>query len=255
MNKVGNHTILHLVLIALCVTISGCASTPPSATELVAREEANDPLEPMNRSFFKLNNAIDNYAVEPTARAYGKVLPKQVRDGFRNFSRNMGEPVTFANDLLQGEFKRAGVSLGRFTINSTMGFFGFNDAAKEFGLRYHHEDFGQTLAVWGLPEGPYLYFPVVGPMPPRDLIGAVADIFANPLFWANEPVVDGVLIGNGVVSGVDVRERNLENLDRLEETSVDYYASLRSLYRQRRNYEIRNGEDNYEDLPNLQEFE
>lgn len=251
----GNKFILRLLVGAFCITAAGCASTPPSPTEIAAREEANDPIEPVNRSFFKLNNAIDNAVIEPTAKAYRRALPKQARDGLRNFSRNLGEPVTFANDLLQLEFKRAGVTLGRFTINSTMGFFGFNDAAKSFGLKYHNEDFGQTLGVWGIPEGPYLYLPVIGPLPPRDLVGAIADAFTNPLFWANEPIIDGVLIGSGVAGGVDVRERNLENLDRLEETSVDYYASLRSLYRQRRNYEIRNGENTYEDLPDLQEFE
>jgi len=221
----------------------------------VARKEANDPAEGFNRSMFKVNETLDNVAIEPVARGYRKAVDPQLREALYYFFRNLGEPVTFANDILQGNLGRATKTFGRATINSTLGFAGLADVAGELGIAYHHEDFGQTLAVWGVPEGPYLYFPLIGPLPPRELFGGIVDIVTNPFFWANEPVIDYVMVSRPVVEGIDTRERNLENLDRLEETSVDYYASIRSLYRQRRDYEVRNGKETFEDLPDLEEFD
>jgi len=232
--------------------VTGCTTT--EYVDEIAREESNDPIEGVNRSFFAVNEAIDDAAIEPVARGYRKAVHPGIREALHNFFRNLGEPVTFVNDVLQGNFVRASKTLGRATINTTMGFVGMADAAGDLGIPYHHEDFGQTLAVWGIPEGPYLFFPLIGPKPPRDLVGSIVDVFANPFFWANEPIIDGIMISNPVVQGVDARERNLENLERLEETSVDYYASIRSLYRQRREYEIRNGESSFEDLPDLEQF-
>lgn len=237
---------------AAAIALSGCTTT--AYVDETAKKEANDPIEGVNRSFFAVNEQLDNVAIEPVARGYRKAVDPGFRIAIHNFFRNLGEPVTFVNDVLQGNLGRASKTFGRATINSTIGFLGVADAAGAMGIPYHHEDFGQTLAVWGIPEGPYLFFPLIGPKPPRDLIGGIVDVFANPFFWANEPIIDGVMMSKPVVQGIDIRERNLENLDRLEETSVDFYASIRSLYRQRREYEIRNGESNFEDLPDLEQF-
>lgn len=243
---------LGLGMFIMAVSLMGCASA--SYIDEAARREANDPIEGFNRKSFAVHNAIDDAALKPIAKGYG-TLPEHLRDSLRNFFRNLGEPVTFANDLLQGNFKAAGATLGRATLNSTFGVLGFGDAAGPLGLEYEFEDFGQTLAVWGVPEGPYFFLPVFGPQPPRDLFGNLVDIISDPLFWANEPVLSDINYSKFLIEGVDTRQRNLENLDKLKASSLDYYASVRSLYRQTRQYEISNGKSNFEDILDLDEFQ
>lgn len=214
-------------------------------------QEAFDPLEPVNRAIFQFNQVADNYVLEPTARVYRAVTPEPVRRSVKNFLYNLATPVVFANDLLQGERERAGTSLGRFMINSTLGVFGLFDAASVFGYYPHWEDMGQTFAVYGVPAGPYLMLPLFGPSTVRDTVGLVGDFYLDPL---NQCCLDfserSIRTGSLIIAE---REANIELIDDLKEGSLDLYATVRTIYLQRRAAEIRNGrapvgEDAYEDI-------
>jgi len=234
---------LALALIGSAV-LSGCATPPPAddPDAVAAFQEANDPLEPMNRYFFELNYAADELLFKPLAGWYYIALPDFAQDGVRNALRNIRSPVVLANDLFQGETERAGITLGRFLVNSTIGLAGLFDVATELDLAYHDEDFGQTLAVHGVDEGPYLVLPLLGPSNPRDAAGRVVDMLFDPLTYLGYfGGVDNVGLGAAVVEGVDTRARNLKTLDEIRKGSLDYYATFRSLYRQRRADEINNG--------------
>jgi phospholipid-binding lipoprotein MlaA len=193
---------------------------------------------------------IDEHVIVPVARAYRDNTPEWSQAAVRNGLNNADSPVVFANDLLQGELKRAGQTFGRFVINSIFGLGGLRDIAKtEFNIDGHSEDFGQTLAVWGFGEGPYIVIPLLGPTNPRDLVGSGVDIFLDPLYYLE---YDGKLAASasrGFLDIVDARSRTIEATAELERTSIDYYAAVRSLYRQNRASAIRNGEVEPEELP------
>ncbi len=229
---------LVLVSVLFAALVAGCATAPDQEAEFAGIEDVNDPLEPFNRGIFKFNQFADGLLIKPLALLYRTFIPPEVRRGTRNFLANLRTPVTLANDLMQGEMGRAGNTIGRFVINSTVGLGGMMDMAAKFGLEGHREDFGQTLAVWGTGEGFYLMLPLLGPSNPRDLTGLVADTFLDPL---NYVLDSDVLLARTIVRGVDERESVIDTLDEIERTSLDFYATLRSLYRQRRDDEIRNG--------------
>ncbi len=221
-------------------------------TQQVAEDDTNDPFEGSNRFFFDVNQVLDDILLRPVAIAYRAVVPDFARDGVRNFMNNLNSPVIFANDLMQGEGDRAGTTLLRFGVNSTIGIGGLFDVAKEIGHPYHDEDFGQTLAVWGVGDGPYLYFPLMGPSSARDFTGFVVDRGLDPLTYVNwgDDDLEYVPIARTVLNVIDLRSRNIETLDDIERSSVDYYASIRSLYRQSRADSIRNGAPSQE-LPDF----
>ena len=227
---------------ALLALTYGCAEVPTDPDERAAYDERNDPLEPMNRYFFDLNDAMDELVLKPFAGWYYILLPNFAQDGVRNALNNLQSPVILGNDLLQGNLNRAGTTLARFVINSTLGLAGLFDIASEFGLIYHDEDFGQTLAVWGTGEGPYLVLPILGPSNPRDATGRGVDMAMDPLTWIL-PAYDLGYLGyiRAGVDAVDLRARNLKTLDEIKQGAIDYYATIRSLYRQHRTDEIRNG--------------
>ncbi|MBL8709509.1 MAG: VacJ family lipoprotein [Rhodospirillaceae bacterium] len=233
-------------LVATALLASGCATPPDPSDEAAVQafNEANDPLEPMNRYFFEVNHAVDELLVKPFAGYYNIALPDPAKDGVRNFMRNLRSPVILFNDLFQGEGSRAGTTAARFLINTTLGVGGFVDAASWFGLNYHDEDFGQTLAVWGSGEGIYLHLPLLGPSNPRDASGKLVDYVLDPLTWVGYVYnVSWINTTRFMVEGIDTRARNLETIAELQRGSVDFYATLRSLYRQHRNDAIKNGED------------
>jgi len=223
---------------------TGCATPPQDDAESKAAfVEANDPLEPLNRYFFEVNFFIDNVLLEPVATAYAHVVPDPGRDIVRNFFDNLKSPVILANDVLQGDMDRASVTAGRFLANSTIGLAGLFDVATHFGWEKHEEDFGQTLGVWGVSEGPYLVLPIIGPSPPRDTVGMAVDYFFDPLSYYTRNTDRGwIPYARRGVRAVDFRAENLEAFDDIERTAIDLYATVRSLYRQRRNDDIRNGE-------------
>lgn len=228
------------------------AAAPVVTTEDVQSNDMNDPFEGGNRVMFGANQVLDKVLLRPVSVVYRGVLPDFAQDGVRNFMNNLNAPVIFANDLLQGETDRAGVTLARFGINSTIGLGGLFDVASEFDLPYHDEDFGQTLGTWGLGEGPYLYFLVMGPTNVRDLTGFVVDRGLDPLTYVNwgDDELEYAPIARTALNVIDLRARNIDTLDEIERSSVDYYASIRSLYRQSRADAIRNGAPS-KDLPDF----
>lgn len=224
--------------------VSGCATPPPADDkEAVAEwEQTNDPLEPMNRAIFDFNDAVDKALIKPVAKGYRAVVPAYGRERVRDALNNLRSPIIFANDVLQGEPDRAMQTLMRFAFNTGFGIGGLFDVAAPGGIPYHDEDFGQTFAVWGIGEGPYLVLPILGPSNPRDTTGLAAEWLADPFnIWMDNTGRDWVIWTRTGVAGVDKREAYLDSLDEIERQSVDYYAAMRSMYRQRRAADIKNG--------------
>ena len=223
--------------LGLSVTLAACA----------AQDERgfNDPYENVNRQVFAFNDALDRNVVSPVAGAYRDNVPDPLRDRVQNVLRNMRQPVIFINELLQGDFNGAEIAFTRFFLNSTIGLAGLHDVAgMDKRLAYRDEDFGQTLAVWGVEEGPYLVLPFLGPSSPRDLAGTVVDSAGDPVTVATGYVGDITYFGISRTGGdlIDSRSRTLEVTDELRESSIDYYATVRSLYRQNREAAINDGE-------------
>jgi phospholipid-binding lipoprotein MlaA len=235
------HKCAALAIAALA--LAGCATAPSDPAARAEFERTNDPLEPFNREVFDINLFIDRVALKPIAQGYVAVVPEPVRNGLRHFFDNLNEPIVFGNNVLQGEFKRAHDTLGRFLMNSTLGLGGTLDLATSAGLEKQTGDFGQTLYSWGVPDGPYLVLPVFGPSNPRDAVGLGVDSYAAPFdrlasnyhYWY-------VPLIHGFVNGVDQRARNLDTLDQIQRSAIDFYAELRSLFRQHRAAELRHGE-------------
>jgi phospholipid-binding lipoprotein MlaA len=239
------------LLLVLAVILPGCATQANAPQSATAEEDFNDPFEDTNRKIFDFNQVVDRNVLVPIAKAYRTVLPDVVRDTIRDFLYNLREPLIFANDTLQADFERAGQTVARFVLNSTLGVGGLIDVAGRWGqLPYHEQDLGITLGVWGIPEGPYLVIPILGPSDPRDLGGQVAEGFGDPfnkLVTGNPFTLYWIPFVRGGVSGIDQRSRYIETLADIERTSLDYYATIRSLYRQRRAALVRHERE--ENLP------
>jgi phospholipid-binding lipoprotein MlaA len=207
------------LVLALCC--AGCATPPTDPEALIAHHEANDPLEPTNRVMFERNRVIDRNVLKPAAKAYVEIIPDGVRHGVHNVLANLKEPLVAVNHALQGNFDLAWTTLRRFAVNSTAGALGIFDVASGWDLPRREADFGQTFGVWGIDEGPYLMLPLLGPSNPRDAAGTLLTFLLDPLDYLG-------------LAMLDRRSRHLADLDEIERNSLDYYATLRSLYRQRR---------------------
>lgn len=235
-------------LVVLTLMLSGCATQPNNQQQgATAEEDFHDPVEDVNRKIFNFNQVVDRHVLVPAAKAYRAGLPEPVRDSIHDFLNNLQEPLIFANDTLQWRLDHAKDSVVRFVLNSTIGMAGLVDVAGRWGIPYRENDLGITFGVWGIPEGPYLVVPILGPSNPRDLGGQAAEAFGDPwnrlvsgqpwtLYWI--PYV------RGGVAGIDQRSRYLDTLADIERTSLDYYATIRSLYRQRRAALIRGDRKN-----------
>ncbi len=239
---------IRLLALALAATaVHGCASSDgKSADEKAEFERNNDPFEVPNRFVFAFNRAVDTIVLRPVAVFYRDIVPTPVQNGTHNVLNNLGEPVTAFNELFQGKPERAGTTLVRFVINSTIGVLGIFDVAKSMGLSPTKEDFGQTIGVWSKSDegGPYLVLPLLGPSNPRDAIGLVVDYFVDPFNIAiNHYNVQYLGYVRAGLTAVDYRSRTIQVLDDLEHNSLDYYAAIRSAYRQRRAAEIK--DENY----------
>ena len=239
---------------ALTLGLGACASTPPPEPGMIV-----DPYEGFNRQMFAFNNGVDRYALAPAANVYETVTPSFARDRVGDFLGNLTSPVIFINDVLQAEPGRASDTFFRFTINTTIGLVGLWDAANYFGLEGHSEDFGQTLAVWGVDSGPYLVMPIIGPSNPRDLVGAGVDRAFDPLTWTEfegQPDLDDqIAMGRGVLGALNARVKFDDEIRTLNEQPEPYIA-LRRIYSSQRQAAIRNGKpvddaDVYEDLPDF----
>lgn len=204
-------------------------------------EEQNDPLEPLNRSIYFVNTLVDAVVIKPLAIAYRLVLPEEVRLGIGNALTNLGAPITFLNHLLQGQPSRAGTTLIRFGLNTTLGIGGLFDPAKEMGFHTLETNFNETLGVWGASTGPYIVLPVIGPSSLRGAVGLGVGYYTQPLNYISRPQNDNQWIAYTAMGVELVHQRNLvlEALDDLEATSLDMYASLRSIYFQKQAYRLK----------------
>lgn len=239
------------------LALSACATAPPASPGDIA-----DPYEGFNRRMFAFNSGVDKYALAPAAEAYKTVTPSFARDRVSDFLGNLRSPVTFANDVLQAEPSRAGTTFARFGINTTVGLLGLWDAADHFGIKGHREDFGQTLAVWGVSSGPYLVMPLLGPTTPRDLFGRGVDMAIDPINYAqfdNDSDSDlAIRAGLGIVGAFNARVALNDQIETLN-SQPEPYIALRRIYSSSRQAEIANGrvdEDTaYDDLPDFDEFD
>ena len=226
----------------MAALVAACATPPADPVERVAFEQTNDPLEPLNRQILDFNLFLDRILLKPVTKVYIAIVPEEGRDAMRRALDNMKEPVVLINNILQGDLERAGITVQRFVVNSTVGMGGLVDVAKQWQLNKQTGDFGQTLFVWGLAEGPYLMLPLLGPSNPRDGIGMGIDAYIDPFsYLASAKGLDEIQISRFVLGGIDERARNIEVLDDLEKNSLDFYAQLRSLWQQKRAAELRRG--------------
>ncbi len=208
--------------------------------------EVKDCFEKINRGVFAFNQGLDKVIFKPLAKGY-RIFPQPIRSGTSNALSNLGNMVTIPNNVLQGQFKNAGINSARFLINSTLGIAGIFDVASYYGLKKKDkEDYGQTLGVWGAGPGCYFVLPVLGPTTVRDTVGSVINIMGGDA-WYNITVAnntqhfeDSDYYISRLMQGIDFRAKNLESFDSLENSSVDLYASVRSLYLQDRFRKVRN---------------
>lgn len=228
-----------VLLLCVCLScLTGCATAPTDPELLRIYEQNNDPLEPMNRAIFGVNMFFDRTVFKPIAKGYRAVMPDPFRRGLTNFFANLRQPVYLANALFQGEGKQAAHISQRFLANTFWGMWGFFDVASDMRIPVEDNDFGETLAVWGVRNsGPYLVLPFFGPSNFRDAVGFGADAMMVPVDWLliNEPIWLYTHIG---MANLDRRERSLEFVENLQKSSTDFYATSRTMYQQNRQKQI-----------------
>ena len=235
-----------------CFFVSSCATVPTDPAARAVYEANNDPLEPLNRQIFTFNLRADKYVMRPVINGYRAVTTPNFRKNIRTFFANLKTPLTVVNDLLQLNFANAGLALSRFTINSTLGFFGFFDVADRLGIAPHTESFANTLGYWGVPSGPYLMLPLLGPSSIRDASGMVTDIFLDPITYVSaangEDTLFAISIGVDGLEAIVQYENIVDLMDDARKNSLDFYAYMRTMYQQHRKaaiQELRGGsEDN-----------
>ena len=245
------------VVLAVALVVASVAAAPAAepgtdqplqvaAAESPLDNDTGDPLEPMNRVIFEFNEVFQALVLRPMAELYAGFVPPVMREAIGNVLDNLSAPVVLANDILQWEPERAWQTTRRIAINTTVGLGGLWDPADRlFDIPEHDEDFGQTLGVWGVGEGVYVVLPFLGPSSPRDAIGRfVIDMYFDPVnLWADNTDRDGIFWGRLGAGAVHKYAGIMDELDQTRKTSIDYYATIRSIYRQKREADIRNGED------------
>jgi phospholipid-binding lipoprotein MlaA len=229
--------------VLLLGSLSACATAPTDPADRAEFEASNDPLEPANRVVFEFNQIVDKVLLRPAAYVYREVMPDFAQDIVHNVLENANEPIVFMNAMLQGRVEDAGKSFNRFLVNTVAGVGGMIDLASEGDLKKVDADFGQTLHVWGMPEGPYLVLPILGPSNPRDATGFAVDTIASPWGyvaedWGGKGTRNRYIIASLSATMLDKRSKAIDALDALEKGSVDFYAQLRSVSRQYRNKQL-----------------
>lgn len=216
-----------------------CAAMLPACATLPRGErDPRDPFERMNRSVYRFNDALDRGVARPVARAYVKVTPQPVRSGVSNFFRNLDSTTVIVNNLLQAKPKGFFTETLRLVVNTTIGIGGLFDPASQLGIPAGDEDFGQTLGRWGIPSGPYLVLPLLGPSTVRDSVGFAADQFTDPKYY----LVDDFWVNLGItVLGLIDTRANLLGTDEILRRSFDPYVFMRNAYLQRREFQVSDG--------------
>lgn len=213
--------------------LSSEKSSPCECGGLFPSDEAenNDPLEPVNRTIFWINQGIEYILLDPIAGAYSELVPESVRNNVSNMLRNLNEPIVLTNNLLQGDLEGARNTMWRFIFNTTLGVVGIFDVSEEMEVPYKKQDLGLTFASWGVESGPYLILPILGPSTIRDAWGRIGDYAFDPINWVTFGIQS---TGRSCVQVLDAKTDNFDLLVELEKSSVDFYASLRSWYLERR---------------------
>ena len=217
-----------MAAVAAVALVSGCAATPSKV----------DPLEPMNRALYQVHDVLDTNIVKPVAEGYVSVVPQFMRTGFANVFNNIDDLFSAVNGLLQGKLDKAGNDLGRVMINTMFGLGGIIDVAADLDIERGNEDFGQTFAVWGFPQGPYLFIPLFGPTTFRDGAGVIVRIGLGPVGYVPNVPVRNSIYGVGYV---DLRSQALESGSLVDTAALDRYIFIRNAYLQRRRYLIYDG--------------
>ena len=225
------NTMVRRALPVLCAAtlLSGCASTA---------NNPNDPFEGFNRAMFAVNEGLD-VVIKPVAQGYDYVAPQPVKAGIGNFFGNLWDVLTALNNLLQGKGGEGVSDIGRVLVNTTIGIGGVFDVASEMGLEKHSEDFGQTLGKWGVGEGPFFYWPIIGPRTTRDTVGWAVDSYADPVWHVEDVALRNSLVGVGYI---DMRASLLPTDKIVEQAAFDKYSYIRDAYLQHRRSEVNDGQ-------------
>lgn len=235
-----------------CTTLIANGVSPDHADP----NEIYDPLESINRGTFAFNDALDRAVARPIAKGYRTIVPSPVRTGIRNVLTVLRSPITLANEILQGDIDGAGNVVFRTVVNTTAGIGGLIDVAAIEGFEHEHEDFGQTLGVWGVDHGPYLVLPLMGPSSFRDATGSLVDTLADPLrLYLFNTHQEEWYYGRVVINGIDRRTELLDALDDLRKNSFDYYAAMRSAYYQRRAALVNDEDPSMMETPEIPDYD
>lgn len=235
-----------LAALALAAATAACTATPEG--QVSRSGDVFDPYERSNRGIHEFNRDIDRLFIRPAATGYSSILPDEIEDGVNNFSENLAMPSVFVNAVLQGDLRTAGLATSRFLLNSTIGLGGFFDAATEFGIAEAEADFGETLHVWGMPEGAFIELPVLGPSTERDVAGKIVDLFTNPLSYSLPDPEKYYGTAASALSRLSDRGRYSDTVDQILYESADSYAQSRLIYLQNRRFELEGGAgDSYVD--------
>ena len=237
---------LKIILITLTFTTSVFAGSDGELELSKKSKPVKDCFEPLNRATFAFNQSLDKAILKPIAKSY-RSLPTPIKNGTSNVLSNLSNLITIPNNVLQGDLKLAIINTGRLVVNSTIGILGIVDVADNMGFpKYEKEDYGQTLGAWGIGPGCYLVLPILGPSTIRDTAGSFVNVMGgDPWYNAsvdgnNEFLDEGIFLTSKMLGGVEFRANNIDSLDNLEKNSMDFYASLKSLYLQDRKLKIEN---------------
>lgn len=229
-----------VIAFALIVPAATAAAESDTADSTTPTGADYDPWQRMNRGIFWFNDRADVYVLEPVAKGWDAIVPERAENSITNFFTNLRFPVVMANNLLQGKPGAAAIDVGRFMVNSTIGVGGLFDVATIWGMQRHNEDFGQTLGVWGVPPGPYLVLPLLGPSNPRDTAGipvdyvlSVTPLFLSSYWWT----------GAGIINIINARAQVLDEVQQAKSASLDYYVFVRNAYYQRRKALVNDQQD------------
>tara|TARA_B110000027_G_C16023326_1_gene257364 strand:- start:67 stop:849 length:783 start_codon:yes stop_codon:yes gene_type:complete len=238
--------LLKVFLISIILATNVSADTDGEIDLSKKAKPIKDCFESLNRGSFALNQGLDKVIFKPVAKAY-RNLPSPIRTGTSNALNNLSSLITIPNNFLQGDFKKGGVNTGRFIINTTVGVLGIFNVAEKAGFsKYEKEDYGQTLGVWGVGAGCYLVLPVLGPSTIRDTAGSFVNVMGGDPWYNvsshgnNEYLSKSDYMTSKALTGIDFRAKNIQSIDNLQKNSLDFYASVRSLYLQDRQKKIMN---------------